>query len=516
MTAGADPLSSAYALLREGRGGEARDLLAPAMGAGLRSPLAHQLMGMILKSLDDALGAERELRAAIRMAPALDTAAQALAQMLSGQGRHEEAADVYAALSSASPDHAGAEFGLASELYRTGREDEAEAAGRRAIDKGLDRIEPWLFLARLLNLQGRLEEAEEAYRSAVGHDPLSVEAQRELAQLVWMRTADAKRACAALDAAPPNANLTAVKVKLLQDAGQEATAYALAAKWAARDPGLSVLAARAALRLHPSKADAHLAAAPEWVNPLARAKAQIETDLALGRAARAAERAEALLAAHPQDHYVTALLATAWRLTGDPRYGQLYDYGRLVKTYRIDPPQGWSDLGAYLADLERALDGLHGLRTHPVGQSLRHGSQTMRSLLDYEDPAIRAFFTAIDAPIRRHVAAVGEGAQDYEVEGAWSVRLNSSGFHTDHVHPDGWLSSAFYVRLPDTLEQDRQGWIKFGQPGTPTRPPLEPEHHVRPEPGLLVLFPSYMWHGTIPFTAQETRLTCAFDLVRKP
>jgi uncharacterized protein (TIGR02466 family) len=139
----------------------------------------------------------------------------------------------------------------------------------------------------------------------------------------------------------------------------------------------------------------------------------------------------------------------------------------------------------------------------------------MRSLMDYEDPAIRAFFSAIDAPIRRHIEAIGEGQQDYEVAGAWSVRLNSGGFHTDHVHPAGWLSSAFYVRLPEALERGHEGWIKFGQPGTPTAPPLEPEHHVRPEPGLLVLFPSYMWHGAVPFTSDETRLTCAFDLVRR-
>jgi tetratricopeptide (TPR) repeat protein len=379
----------------------------------------------------------------------------------------------------------------------------------------MDRLETRLFLARLLNLQGRLEDAEAAYRSAVERDPLSAEAQRELAQLIWMRTADAAQASAVLDAAPPTAGLTAVKVKLLQDAGQEAAAYALAAQRAERDPSLLVLAARAALRIDPVRADAHLTAAPEWINALARAKAQIEVDLALGRAEQAARRGEALRETHPQDHYVTALLAAAWRLSGDPRYGQLYDYGRLVKTYRIQPPEGWSDLAAYLADLERALDGVHGLLTHPIGQSLRHGSQTMRSLMDYEDPAIRAFFSAIDAPIRRHIEAIGEGRQDYEVAGAWSVRLNSQGFHTDHVHPEGWLSSAFYVRLPEALERGRQGWIKFGQPGTPTAPPLEPEHHVRPEPGLLVLFPSYMWHGTAPFTSDETRLTCAFDLVRR-
>jgi uncharacterized protein (TIGR02466 family) len=153
--------------------------------------------------------------------------------------------------------------------------------------------------------------------------------------------------------------------------------------------------------------------------------------------------------------------------------------------------------------------------THPVGQSLRHGSQTLRSLLDYPDPEIRALFPALDAPIRRHIAAMGEGAEDYEIAGAWSVRLNREGFHTNHVHPEGWLSSAFYVRTP-AESRGQEGWIKFGEPGTPTQPALGPERLVKPEPGLLVLFPSYMWHGTVPITGEETRLTCAFDLARRP
>lgn len=40
---------------------------------------------------------------------------------------------------------------------------------------------------------------------------------------------------------------------------------------------------------------------------------------------------------------------------------------------------------------------------------------------------------------------------------------------------------------------------------------MEAEHFVRPEPGLLVLFPSYLWHGTEPFTSDQARLTIAFD-----
>ena len=122
--------------------------------------------------------------------------------------------------------------------------------------------------------------------------------------------------------------------------------------------------------------------------------------LARRRGSEVEAEAEALHAARPADQYATALLTTAWRLAGDPRYHTLYDYDRLVGRYRIEPPEGWSSLDGYLADLGQALDRIHGPLTHPVDQSLRHGSQTPRDLGDYPDPPIRALFAAIDPPIR--------------------------------------------------------------------------------------------------------------------
>jgi len=344
-------------------------------------------------------------------------------------------------------------------------------------------------------------------------DPSSPQAQRELSDLIWMRTGDVAAARAELDRAPPTAEITAITVRLLEAAGDQRAAYALAAQRAARDPSLNVLAARTAISIDPAAADRHLKAAPPGAKSLPRAKAEIETDLALGRIEQAVARAEALRAARPRDQYATALLATAWRLAGDPRYAALCDYDRLVKSYRIAAPQGWNSLEDYLGDLGAALDRIHGPLTHPVGQSLRHGSQTSRNLIDYADAPVRALFAAIDAPIRAHIAAMGESC-DYGIDSAWSVRLNSSGFHLNHVHPEGWLSSAFYVRVPPGLK-DQEGWLKFGEPGPATAPPLGPEHFVKPEPGLLVLFPSYMWHGTVPFSSDEKRLTCAFDIVRR-
>lgn len=479
MSHAADPLSHARLLLERGRSAEARDVLAEAIADGLDGAPVHSLMGFILHQLGDLAGCEHELRQAVRLAPA----------------------------------DGAAEFALASILNRLGKEAEAEAATRAAIAKGMDDVHSYLLLGRILGKQDRFGEAEAAYRAAVRRAPTSPPAQRELAQLIWMQTGDLAKARAELDAAPQSPEIVAIIVRLLQAAGEDAAAYALAVARAGRDPSLNILAARAGLGIDPEAADRRLAAIPPGIHSSARAKAEIELDLALGRVEQAVRRGEALRAARPGDQHATALLATAWRLAGDPRYRQLYDYDRLVKSYRIDPPEGWSSLDDYLGDLGRALDRIHGPLTHPVDQSLRHGSQTTRNLADYPDDAIRALFRAIDPLIRRHLAAIGEPDQNYRIASGWSVRLGSSGFHINHVHPEGWLASAFYVRTPKDL-QGFEGALKFGEPGPPTAPPLREEHLVKPEPGMLVLFPAYMWHGTVPFSSQEKRLTCAFDIVR--
>jgi hypothetical protein len=59
----------------------------------------------------------------------------------------------------------------------------------------------------------------------------------------------------------------------------------------------------------------------------------------------------------------------------------------------------------------------------------------------------------------------------------------------------------------------RQGWITFGQSNLRLGEHDEIAHAVQPEEGLLVLFPSYMFHGTVPFESDQPRTTIAFDVV---
>jgi hypothetical protein len=97
--------------------------------------------------------------------------------------------------------------------------------------------------------------------------------------------------------------------------------------------------------------------------------------------------------------------------------------------------------------------------------------------------------------------------------GSWSVRLRDAGFHVNHVHPQGWISSALYVALPASEDgrDPHAGWLTLGEPPRGLIPQTLQGRYIEPKPGRLVLFPSWMWHGTVPFPSGE-RLTVAFDV----
>jgi len=450
------------------------------------------------------------------------------ANELKGEGRLEDAVGLLEQIVRASPSSGVAEHNLAAGLGDLGRWAEAEPHLRAAFKKGVDAPETWLVLARCLQRLGRLDEAEAAYIDAIRRQLRSADAFRDLTQLRWMRSGDADATLAALDrdvAAHAGGGLgpNIVKSEALQFMGRGEEAYRLLDLLAATHPndaGLSIRAAQAAASLlKPPEALKHAqrAASLAPTEPAVHF-AMVEALLATGDAKRADVIAEGLRTALPNDQHAIALQATAWRLMGDPRYSDLYDYGAFVSRQTLDVPRGWRDLPHYLGDLARALKQAHAYREHPFNQSLRHGSQAP-DLLQQAHPAIRALPQALDGPIRRRLTALGTGADpvrsrntgSYAFRGMWSVKLYPNGYHADHVHPQGWLSSACYVET--VKDSAREGWIKFGQPGVPTSPALAPEHFEKPEPGLLVLFPSYMWHGTVPFSGDQTRLSFAFDIV---
>ena len=423
---------------------------------------------------------------------------------------------------------------LAATLGDLGRGPEAVAACEEAFRRGLDAPETWSVYGRALMAAGDHGKAEHAFRQSLLRAGSDTTVAGELANLIWMLKGDVGEAERVLDTAfhagGAPVPLLLAKATLFEAAGDEGRAAALLEAASAQLPGETAIllsAAQTALRRERlSDAERYVAMAAA-ADPQGRNVAQHQAivDLALGRPDQALARLKATLERYPEDQSLWGWAATAARAAGDPLYGRLCDYDAMVGAYDIAPPAGWTSLDEFLGDLRNSLNSLHAYAQHPANQSLRHGSQTLHLLSGSDDPAIQAFFRAIDAPIRAHMAEIGQGDDplrrrntgDYRLAGAWSVRLRPGGFHKDHFHPEGWLSSAFYVETPDAAldSADREGWIRFGKPPFVTNPPMEADHYVRPKPGRLVLFPSYMWHGTVPFTTDEARMTIAFDAAPK-
>jgi uncharacterized protein (TIGR02466 family) len=99
----------------------------------------------------------------------------------------------------------------------------------------------------------------------------------------------------------------------------------------------------------------------------------------------------------------------------------------------------------------------------------------------------------------------------------WGVVMQAAGHQIPHIHPAAWLSGVYYPRLPEIVsasDGDKAGWIEFGRPPDHFHNAREPEtHSIQPEAGLMVLFPSYFYHHTVPFETDGTRISIAFDLM---
>lgn len=249
--------------------------------------------------------------------------------------------------------------------------------------------------------------------------------------------------------------------------------------------------------------------------------------LRTGRPEEAAGQLEAAINVNFADQMAWAYLGTCWRLMGDEREDWLHGYNEYIAALNIDIPDEFSSEASFCEALKAALLPMHGASQEPIDQSLRNGTQTPGHLFGHPQGQIRQARDAITGAIAKYQAALAtddthpflaRSSPEFRYQGAWSVRLRASGFHVNHVHQDGWLSSAFYVALPPSVGQDdddKSGYIQFGQPPLDLGLDLEPRRYIKPQIGKLAVFPSYTWHGTVPFADETPRITMAYDVVPK-
>ncbi len=515
-----------------GRADAAVPIYRKALGLNPGYGEAHYNLGVALEDLgqaDDALSAYAQ---AVALRPTFAPAQTRLGALLRGKGQHDEALAALNAALAANPRAFDALYYRGLTFAALERFEDAVADLQSAAMLKPASFEALHALANNLRNAGRNDEALAAYWQAMEMQPQNAMTHDELNRLAWMsgrndlfltsfayvreRSGEdatllfteaqirlqrndgpnAERLLRrALDLAPERADVNALLGRLLSRSGRHDGAFAAF--------------------------DAAVRAAPDT----AVYRNEYGYALLKGREAKAAlDQFEAARRLNPNDQLALGGVCVAYRELGDSRYHRLVDIEKFVQPFRLTVPTGFADAAAFNAALAEELTRLHTMTAEPLDQTLRGGTQTAGLLFARKSKLIAQAREAIAEAVGAYVAMLPDDAShpmlarkdaQFSFTHSWSCKLRSSGFHTNHVHSMGWISSAYYVDLPGALHdaERRQGWLKFGETHLELGGRDRPEHYVRPQVGELVLFPSYFWHGTVPFESPSDRLTIAFDVV---
>lgn len=499
---------------------------------------AHLNLGLALQGTGDFAAAEKAFRDGLRLQPNSLLLKQCLGAVLNDQNRAREAEAVLRqalALNTRDQRQAAALLhNLSVSLKLQRRYHDALQTLDRA--KALVPDMPLADYNRgnILQGLGLPEEAVDAYRAAIARNPLDILAHSDLNKLLYRLGRKDEFLCSYDEAAllyPDAGHLPMYKGTFLFEMGDYDAALEHYERAAALLPshvtphdGRALILARKrefeeAIREHETALKMEPENAHAWVN-------FSETLIRAGDAKKGLSASERAMAIAPDDQHALAMWGLALRSLGDAREEWLNDYENFVQIFELEPPDGYADMESFNRDLNTYLDRLHTDTRESIDQSLRGGTQTADEIFGAGHDLVERLRARVDEAVAAYIARMREDEKHpllrrrnpgFRYAGSWSSRLYDCGFHTNHVHPQGWISSAYYIAVPETVEDagEKQGWIKFGEPAFDAGYKEPVRRAIRPVPGALVLFPSFMWHGTVPFRAPVSRTTIAFDAVPK-
>jgi tetratricopeptide (TPR) repeat protein len=205
------------------------------------------------------------------------------------------------------------------------------------------------------------------------------------------------------------------------------------------------------------------------------------------------------------------------------------DPERLVQRHHL------SELGysaERIAELNVALSAFAStepsLREDPPQYATRKAWHSTTNLADYANPALDEFKTFIHHAFRQRKAQLAQEPAQHPFRRAapakyyldlWAIKMKEGGGKLfPHIHVDGWLSGVYYVDVPSVVNDPQAGgagWLNIGPSRMDIKLSRDPLIlRVKPEPGMMVTFPSYFWHDTAPLPEGNTeqRLCLAYDL----
>lgn len=441
-----------------------------------------------------------------RGAGAAPAALQRKATSLYEAGRFAEALRVCRELLAAAPDRPDIHGFAGMTALKAGEHAEAVKHYRRAVALRPDYAEAHYNLGNALKYLGRLDEAAQAYLTAAGIRPDLAPAHHNLGN-VWQSLERYEDAAAAYYRA----------LEIMPEAVESRRNLGIALQKLGRIDDAET-AFRRAIEIKPDWLPLYNNLTTALLEKNEPAAAVVVCDEWLGRA--------------PANTEALAFKCVALNEAGDySRLGELLDFERFVHETRVQRPAGYDDLAAFNAALAAHVCSHPTLKVPPENAPTYHHPklQITEELLVEPKGPMAELEQAMHGAVEDYRRAVSGGREHPFVDAwparwrltSWSVVLNGQGNLVPHIHLDGYLGGVYYVELPEVIdagvdddEGRRPGWLEIG------RSPMEVQNvaapHMRaikPEEGLMLLFPSYFYHDTVPFESTQRRISIAFDLV---
>ncbi|WP_269603957.1 tetratricopeptide repeat protein [Prochlorococcus marinus] len=419
-----------------------------------------------------------------------------------GQGKSKKAEVLYRKAIEIKPDFADAHYNLANLLQAIGKLQEAEVLYRKAIEIKPDYTDAHLNLGNLLKDISKLQEAELSYRKSIEIKP---------------------------DYAQAHLNLGII----LRDLGklEEAELYT-----------------RKAIEINSDSPDNYLILGSilELNNKLKEAKnsftkAQLlkpDLDMYMGFASlylkekkpqNALILIDKFLEKNQSDTRALAYKTIALRgVNKFDEFNKLINFPKLVKKiYSQNLIK--EDIFEFNKKFRNSLlvDPRRKTEENQIGWAIRGGTVIRALFEDMSNPFISQFHRMLsqaieiyikDLPVDFDHPFLRKQIDQASIDNCWVNFLEPGDFQSNHIHNNGWLSGVYYLDEPKVEKnKSNAGWIEFNRSGYKL-PHFGGEKEIKlikPKVGMFILFPSYLWHGTIPYKAAYTRGSISFDITIK-
>ncbi|MFM9917408.1 MAG: tetratricopeptide repeat protein [Rhizobacter sp.] len=511
------------ALAAQRRWAEAIESFRRVAASVPQSMETHSQLGMLYSQLGRHEEAVASYRQAVALKPEFAELHCNLGILLGRLGRHAEAADSYAKAVAVKPTLAVAHYNRGTAQQALGRLDEAALSYRQVLALQPGSAEAHSNLGVVLQAQGEIDGAIDSYRAALEIQPDARvhfnlgTAYRNQGRLP--QAALSFESALALVPVYPDAlnNLGEV----LRDQGLLDGAVASFERALALAPETAEASYNLAVLLYDSgrldQAIGHFEASRlrDWEERVLLCLYKTEQydafraglDRLLATPAAHASPLLATLSAHHAAHFGVADRCAFCRVPLDFVF-----HGR-IDALAIEASELRAQLLTDIASAEIAA--------RKQGR-LHHGVQSSGNLFKRTEVSFRVLAGLIAEQVERfrlrHVGAddvfIRAFPASTEFSSSWYVKMQSGGHLTSHIHETGWLSGVVYLAIPTRATGSNEGNIEFSTDGDayPRGQGDFPSRMVTTAIGDIVLFPSSLFHRTVPFSAAEERICIAFDI----